>query len=106
MEELYVYRHKERKDIYLIRNWSICGGNENSDWYRTTKFLDEALANIRFHLDNIGRFEEHFICFGKETYAKVTDTQDFEFDGYKGTLTKETKLYTSEFEKVPVRVGD
>lgn len=104
MNELYVYRHKERKDIYLIRNWSLYGGNADSEWYKTTTFLDDALWNIRDHRAEL--FEEHFTCFGEETYVIVTDTKDFEFDGYKGTLTKQTKLYTSEFEKVPVRVGD
>lgn len=35
--ELVVYRHKERKDIFLVRNWSICGGNETTDFYKATK---------------------------------------------------------------------
>ena len=35
--KLVVYRHKERQDIFLVRNWGLCGGNENSNFYQATK---------------------------------------------------------------------
>ena len=107
MKDLYVYRHKERKDLYLMRNWSTCGGNADSNWYKVTRDIDKALHSIRMGVVyQREAFECHFRVFGEDTYVIAADMKEFEFDGYKGTLVKETKLYTSEFEKVPVIVGE
>lgn len=107
MKDLYVYRHKERKDLYLKRDWAICGGNSDTAWYKVTRNLDEALYSIRRGLEwDAEPFESRFRVFDKDTYVIVTDTKEFEFDGYKGTLEKKSKLFVTEFEKVPVIVGE
>jgi len=88
----------------LIRDFNGFGEWYKIRWYKITDKLEDALGNIRYCHDNGIEFEDKFV--GEDTYAIITEGMDFEFDGYKGTLTKQTKLYTSDFEKVPVRVGD
>ena len=43
--EIKLYRHKIHKDIYLIRNWSICGGTPETEWFEATKSLKKAIEN-------------------------------------------------------------
>ena len=51
--ELKLYRHKNYKDIYLVRESCVCGGGENTQFYRATKIMgayeyaaDEIAAKI------------------------------------------------------------
>ena len=92
---LCVYRHKTEKDIYLARNWNICGGGAETDFYYATK-------NINLAIDHANR--EGFLSWthgfdGKLT-AKITLQKQMEFDGYVGTLSKTVNLSVLDFEKV------
>ena len=35
-KEIVIYRHKINKNIYLIRNWYVCGGSPDTDWFKAT----------------------------------------------------------------------
>lgn len=102
--KLILYRHKERKDIYLLRNWTLCGGHEGSDFYKATRNILEAIGNT--NNESIGHeFESWFNSFldkdGKtKLVVKIIDKKEFEFDGYKGTATKEIVLRVADFEKI------
>lgn len=103
--KLVVYRHKERKDIFLKRNWTICGGNETTDFYKATKSIVEAISNTNGNDELHNPFDSwmgYFIDENGQTklVVKIKDTKDFEFDGYKGTATKEIVLRVADFEKV------
>ena len=103
--KLAVYRHKERKDIYLTRNWCICGGSETTDFYKATTSIVEAISNTNGNKEGYNPFESwmsHFIDENGQTklVVKIKDKKDFEFDGYKGTATKEIVLRVADFEKI------
>lgn len=100
MIELTVYRHKTDKDVYLARNWSFCGGNENTDFYYATTDINEAFidANRENFLSWYHRFEN--------LKAKITKIMDFEWDGYAGKLTKDLVYCVSDFEKVVLTEKD
>jgi hypothetical protein len=103
--KLVVYRHKERKDIYLARNWGVCGGCETTDFYKATKYILEAIGSVA-NAESVGEPFEHwfnsFLDENKKTklVVKIRDTKEFEFDGYKGTATKEIVLRVADFERV------
>ncbi len=42
--KLKIYRHKIYKDIYLIRNWGVCGTPE-ANWFKATKSIEEYFNN-------------------------------------------------------------
>lgn len=103
--KLVVYRHKERKDIFLVRNWGLCGGNENSNFYQATKDILEAVRSVKLQERMSETFEHWFNHFLDENgktklTVKITDIKNFEFDGYKGSATKEIALRVADFEKV------
>ena len=103
--KLVVYRHKERKDIFLMRNWGYCGGGETTEFYKATKNMLEAISNTNIAHRMNDTFEHWFGSFldeNKKTklVVKINDSKEFEFDGYKGTATKEIILRVSDFEKV------
>ena len=43
--KLFVYRHKENRDVYLARNWNVVGGNQNTEFYKATKSILEAVGS-------------------------------------------------------------
>jgi hypothetical protein len=102
---LFLYRHKERKDIFLVRNWSICGGTEDTDFYKATIDIIEAVRSASLQGRMNENFDHWFNSFldnnGKtKLVVKVQEKKEFEFDGYKGTATKEIVLRVADFEKV------
>lgn len=106
--KIKLYRHKIYKDIYLIRNWSICGGSCETEWFEATKSLKKAIENLwdydtnkkEYYMNDLGQeIERRFFENGKsELKAKITLKKELEFDGYKGTLTKEEKYSVNDFE--------
>ncbi len=108
--EIILYRHKIYKDIYLIRNWNICGGTPETEWFGATKSLKKAIEKLWRYDDKTQDYrlgdlkkeiEEHFFDFEKgksELKVKITLQKELEFDGYKGTLTKEETYPVSDFE--------
>ena len=100
MIKLYVWRHKTNKDIYLVRNWGLVGGSKDSDFYKATTNIIDAIKAA-----NEPDFEEWMNRFLDDNgvtqlKARVTVYKELEFDGYKGTLKKEICLPVAEFEKV------
>ena len=91
---LCVYRHKTEKDIYLARNWNICGGGESTDFYYATKNISTAID----HANKEG-FLSWLRSFPTLT-AKITLQKQMDFDGYAGTLSKTASLPVSDFEKI------
>lgn len=105
MIKLVVYRHKERKDIFMLRNWCICGGCEETDFYKATKDVLEAIRNTNNPNFTLGEYESWLKSFLDENgktklVVKIKDKKEFEFDGYKGTAEKEIVLRCADFEKV------
>lgn len=103
--KLFVYRHKEHKDVFLCRNWHICGGCSDTEFYKATKNINEAITNTNREEQMHEKFEKWFTSFldekGKtKLVVKIQDEKEFEFDGYKGTATKEIVLRVADFEKV------
>ena len=102
--EINLYRHKEYKNIYLIRDWSLCGGGENTDFYKTTTNLKSAIENMyNFRKDDFSRSEDFMYwnnTFNGKLKAKAILEKEMDFDGYKGTLKKELMLPIDEFEKI------
>lgn len=103
--ELVVYRHKERKDLYLVRNWSYCGGSETTEFYGATKNISDAIASVLRETKVNDHFEKWMKTFLDENgktklVVKIMDSKEFEFDGYKGTATKEITLRVADFERV------
>ncbi len=102
---LVVYRHKERKDLFLLRNWGYCGGTEHTEFYKATTDVTEAIKSVAFAKKCKEDFDHWFYSFLDENgktklVVKITDSKEFEFDGYKGTATKELALRCADFERV------
>lgn len=100
MIKLYVWRHKTNKEFYLIRNWGLCGGSKESDFYKMTTDVVEAIRNA--NRPNFDEWMDHFLDDNGITRlkAKMIDYKEMEFNGYKGTLQKELCFPVSEFEKI------
>lgn len=103
--KLVLYRHKEKKDIFLKRNWGLCGGTETSEFYQATTDIIEAIRSKHIENRMNEKFEQRFKSFLDENgktklVVKINDKKEFEFDGYKGTATKEIVLKVADFEKV------
>lgn len=101
MIELKVYRHKVEKDVYLIRNWNVVGGNPDTDFYKATTDIIEAVRNT--NMKQRDKFESWFKEFDGTLYVKYTLRRHMEFDGFEGDLEKEIKLYVRDFEMVILR---
>lgn len=104
--ELKIYRHKKYKDIYLIRNWSVCGGCEDTEFYITTKSLKSAVDNM-FRYNSETKNDElatdfmHWAeSFNNQLKVKILYEKEVDFDGYKGKLKKEEIVSISDFEPV------
>lgn len=102
---LVLYRHKVHKDIYLVRNWNVVGGNATTDFYQATKNAMGAISNVMSGIERGERFDSwmnKFLNENNETLlvAKMKDIKEFEFDGYKGIASKELVLRCADFERV------
>ena len=94
MIELSVYRHKTEKDIYLTRNWSICGGGPTTEFYYATKDINEAIKSA--NRDGFLSWTQGF----RDLTAKIILQKEMNFDGYTGKLEKKTSLPVSDFERI------
>ncbi len=105
--KLKIYRHKIYKNIYLIRNWAVCGSPE-ADWFKTTKSIKEYFDKYENYdgrtLDEEYKenINEKGFAFDRDGKCRMTADavlkKDFDFDGYKGKLEKLLKLPITEFE--------
>lgn len=100
MKPLKFYRHKEYKDLYLIRS-NVCGGNHNSQFYTVTS---DVLASIRMVSDNPD-FLEWFKRY-PDNYVTTVIKKKFDWDGFSGELKKEINLPVKEFELVTLCEGE
>ena len=100
MLSVKLYRHKDEKGVYLMRNWGYCGGNSDTEFYKATTNPIEAIQNTCAETRAKEPFEHWFDRFNGELYVKYTQEKEMNFDGYTGKLTKEVKLYVRDFEKV------
>lgn len=107
-----IYRHKIYKDIYLIRNWGVCGTPE-ANWFKATKSIKEYFNNYESYngktLDKAfqERINDKSFTFDRDgkcrTTADITVKKDFNFDGYKGKLEKVLRLPIDEFECIVLK---
>lgn len=104
-KEIIIYRHKENKRFYLIRNWSICGGTSDTNWFEATEDIYEAIQKSKFR-DKTIEDEFNTRAFPNELKAKVTIYKDFDFDGFQGKLKKELVFKVSEFEKITLVIKE
>ena len=102
MIELCVYRHKYRQEFYLERNYSICGGGPDSDFYNATKDFFKALHSCQRSGENFLKWAKTFTDETGRTVlkAKCMDVIEANIDGYTGKLTKELVFDVADFEKV------
>lgn len=96
MEEklkISVYRHKTYKDVFLTRNWAVCGSC--SDTYRATNYLMNAIESANY------RGNSNFAYyFSDKLTVEYKLKKEMEFDGYSGTLEKTLMLKVTDFEEV------
>lgn len=97
---LKVYRHKEEKDVFLLRAWEVCGGDENTKFYIATTDIIEAIKNVYVENRTKETFENWMDRFNGKLHVWFTKKLEVEIDGYTGTLEKTIKLYVRDFEKV------
>lgn len=101
--ELYVWRHKTEKGVYLVRNRSCCGGSTAEHFFSLTDDFDSALRNSLACYD---KEYEKYIKIPYSFRSDVDDTMPFtkkmgvEIDGYKGTVTKTVRYRLKDFEKI------
>ena len=104
MNELFVYRHKTDKNVYLMRKYEVVGGSTASHFYRVTTDFKVAVRNVL--ADEDGSFERHLETPYMWNDDSVPDTlplqvkKEFDVDGYKGVGTKEILYHLKDFEKV------
>lgn len=101
-----LFRHKVHKDIFLARNWSYCGGDENTEFYYATKDVFTAVKDA-----NRPVFKKWFSSFldedGKtKLKARITDRKTVDIDGYFGTVEKELVFPVVDFELVELTEVD
>lgn len=97
---LKVYRHKEEKDVFLLRVWEIREGDENTEFYIATTDIIEAVKNVYVENRTKEPFENWMNRFNGKLHVWFTKKLEVEIDGYKGVLEKTIKLYVRDFEKV------
>ena len=107
MIELYVWRHKVNKEIYLIKNVGMCGGGENSEFYKATRSIIEAIKSANNASGYDANFEEWMRSFlddnGKTRLkARIVDYKEVDFDGYTGRISKELYFPVADFEKITI----
>lgn len=98
--EISIFRHKTYKDVFLTRNWCVCGAS--SDTYKTTTDVFAAIgsANLRSNASKSARPNKFDYYFRENIVVKHTMEKEMEFDGYSGVLTKEIELKLTDFEEV------
>lgn len=104
-KEIIIYRHKTNKEFYLIRNWNICGGGPNTEWFEATKNLYKAIQNSKSGNTTIVE-AYNSRAYPDDLKAKAIVTKDFNFDGYEGTLKKELIFKVSDFERVTLVIKE
>lgn len=97
MIEIKLYKHPCYEGIYLARNWHICGGNSETEFYYATEDVMVALESA-----NKKGFESWMHSFlddeGKtKLKAKITFSKEVDVDGYKGICKKEVVIPVKEF---------
>jgi len=97
--KIVVWRHKTKKNIYLLRNWSMVGGGPESPFYSATTSFVDAVENFLQGQRNKEGFEYWMRVF-EELTAKVILKKEMNFDGYTGILTKTVSYPVTEFEPV------
>lgn len=105
-KEIAIYRHKTNKDIYLIRNWYVCGGSPDTEWFEATKDIYKAIKNSRNNANETIEEAYNTRAFPNELKAKIIVDKEFEFDGYKGILKKELVFKVSDFEKITLVIKE
>lgn len=105
-KEIAIYRHKTNKDIYLIRNWYICGGGSDTNWFEATKDIYKAIKNSKNNDNETIEEAYNTRAFPNELKAKIIVDKEFEFDGYKGILKKELVFKVSDFEKITLVIKE
>lgn len=99
--ELKLYRHKTYKDIYLIRNWNVCGGCEDTEFFSTTKSIFEAIENCNKRNEKDIEIEcNDKLRWFPNNKTKTILSKEMDFDGYKGILKKEERLPIADFELI------
>ncbi len=88
-----VYRHKVYKDVYLERNWNVCGVCGNT--YKATNYLMNAIESA-----NHKGSSNFTYYFSDKLTVDYKLKKEMEFDGYSGTLEKLVKLKVTDFEEV------
>lgn len=107
--KLVIYRHKERHDVYLVRNFSIVGGNPNTDFYKATKSILEALESSNGLRGD--EFERFFYSFADDDgnsrlIAKLEEQKQISVDGFVGVGTKTECFAVKDFEKIELTESD
>ena len=96
--ELKFYRHKEHKDVFLVRT-NMCGGNADTAFYNATRDVIEAITSVR----NVEISNKSFLFWASrfsDTSVTVTLEKRVELDGYSGIIHKKVRIPVSEFELV------
>lgn len=96
--EIYMFRHKERKDLFL-HFVSICTP------------IDEIYASVTEIIENVDVFFDNNKLKLVEEWKDKNPDKEFVFkefrsynrDGWTGELKKITKLYLKDFEKVTLK---
>ena len=101
--EIKVYRHIYHKDVFLARNWHLCGGADTTEFYFATRDVVKAIENAS--RKGFMSWAHSFLDENGKTklVAKMKDSKAVEIDGYTGTLVKELVFPVTEFECVILR---
>lgn len=95
MEEtkVYAYRHKKRKDLYLIR---VIIDEDGSTQFKAT--TDPSFAIYAYSADK--ETYDYLVNNSPEEPVGYIEDKNFEIDGYVGVLYKTFAFTLGDFEKV------
>lgn len=107
--KIKLYRHKDYKNVYLVRNWNIQAGNVDTEFFFVTDDIFDAISNVQNYTDSQVDLEQEIKKYFYENghsllKTEMTMKREMEFDGYKGTLTKVISLSVDDFE--PFYIGE
>ncbi len=94
MKPLKFFRHKEYKDLYLVRT-PVCGGNHTSPFYAVTPDVLAAIRSVITNDDFLGWYKRF-----PDNYVTTVIEKEFNLDGFSGKLKKEVNLPIEDFEMV------